>query len=107
MKSIKKTHIDVLSVAQRFAERVKSEVDADAIVYLFGSFARDDANEESDIDMAVISKEFGKDISKDYGLLAVIACRVNSDIEAHPIVYEDWINSTPFTMEVQKYGILI
>ena len=107
MTSTNNTHTDVLSIARRFAERVKSEVDADAIVYLFGSFARGDASDESDIDMAVISRVFGKDISVDYGMLAVIAYRVNTDIEAHPIVYEDWIEATPFTKEVRKDGVLI
>ena len=103
----KKTRRDVLSIAGRFAQRVKSELDADAIVYLFGSFARDDANANSDIDLAVISKEFGKDISEDYGMLAVLAYHINPDIEAYPIVYEDWVDATPFTNEVRKDGVLL
>jgi len=107
MISTKRTRKNVLSIAKRFAQRVKSELDADAIVYLFGSFARDDAGADSDIDLAVISRGFGKDISEDYGILAVLACHISPDIEAHPIVYEDWVDVTPFTSEVQRDGVLI
>ncbi|MCL2153286.1 MAG: nucleotidyltransferase domain-containing protein [Oscillospiraceae bacterium] len=107
MISTKKTRTVVLQIAQRFAERVKAEIDTDAIVYLFGSFARGNASDKSDIDMAVISREFGKDISEDYGMLAVIAYQINSDIEAHPIVYDDWVELTPFTIEVRKDGVLV
>ena len=60
-------------VAEQFAQLVKSELDADAAVYLFGSCARSDANERSDIDIAVVSRLFEKDISEDYGKLCVIA----------------------------------
>ena len=99
--------IDFLSIAEQFARRVKSELDADADVYLFGSFARNDANEHSDIDVAVVSRTFGKDISEDYGKLAVLAHHVNPNIEAHPIVFDDWINTTPFTNEIKKDGVLL
>ena len=107
MTGTKKTRIDALSIAGRFAQRVKSELDTDAIVYLFGSHARDEARADSDIDLAVISREFGKNISEDYGMLAVLAHHVNPDIEAHPIVYEDWVDATPFTDEVRKNGVLL
>ena len=96
-----------MSISEQFAQRVKSELDADADVYLFGSFARNDANENSDIDIAVVSKTFGKDISEDYGRLAVLAYHVYPDIEAHPIVFEDWLNATPFVNEVKKDGVLL
>ena len=97
------TRIDILPIAERFSQRVKSEVDENAKVYLFGSFARNDANEHSDIDIAVVSRTFGKDISKDYGKLAVLAYHVNPDIEAHPIVFEDWLNTTPFAEFLPAY----
>ena len=99
--------IDILSIAEQFAGRVKSELDADADVYLFGSFARNDANEHSDIDIALVSRTFGKDIAEDYGKLAVLAHHVNPDIEAHPIVFEDWLDTTPFANEVKRDGVLL
>ena len=98
---------DIRIIAEQFANRVKSELDADADVYLFGSFARNNANEYSDIDIAVVSKKFGKDISEDYGRLAVVAFHVYPDTEAHPIVFDDWLNVTPFVAEVKKDGVLL
>ena len=101
------TRENIFFVAKQFAKLVKSELDADAVVYLFGSCARNDANERSDIDIAVVSRLFGNDISEDYGRLAVLAHHVNPDIEAHPIVIEDWIDTTPFTSEVKRDGVLL
>ena len=39
--------------------------------------------------------------------LAWVAFHVYPDIEAHPIVFEDWLNVTPFTAEVKKDGVLL
>ena len=101
------TRENILVIAGQFANLEKSELDADAAVYLFGSCARNDANEGSDIDIAVVSSLFDEDISEDYGRLAVLAYHVNPDIEAHPIVLEDWIDTTPFTGEVKRDGVLL
>jgi len=74
---------------------------------LFGSYARNDATEESDINTALVSRMFGGNISDDFGKLAVIAHHVYPDIEAHPIVFEDWVDTMPFTYEVLKDGVVI
>ena len=74
---------------------------------MFGSYARNDATEESDIDIAVVSRMFGGNISDDFGKLTVIAHHVNPDIEAHPIIFGDWVDTAPFTYEVLKDGVLI
>jgi hypothetical protein len=50
---------------------------------------------------------FGEDISEDYGRLAVLAHHIDPDIEAHPIVLEDWVDTTPFTYEIRKDGVLL
>jgi len=105
MKEI--TRENVFFIAEQFARRVKSELDSEAVLYLFGSYARNDANGESDIDIAVVSRKFGEDISEDYGRLAVLAHHVDFNIEAHPIVLEDWIETTPFTHEIKKDGVLV
>ena len=97
----------VLLAAEQFAKRVRLGIDVEAVIYLFGSYARNDAKEKSDIDIAVVSRKFGKDISNDYGRLAVIAHHVNPDIEAHPVVFEDWMDTTPFTYEIKKDGVLL
>jgi len=98
---------EAILIAEQFATHVKSEIDKDAKVYLFGSFARNEANSKSDIDIAVVSRVFGSDVSGDFGRLAVLAYHINSDIEAHPIIYEDWVDTTPFTDAIKKDGLLL
>jgi predicted nucleotidyltransferase len=97
----------VVALASQFAVRVRNEIDPAAEVYLFGSTARSEAGSGSDIDIAVISKLFGDDVTGDFGRVNVLAFEVNSEIEAHPIVYEDWVHMTPFTAEIKRDGIAV
>ena len=101
------TRDEAILIAQKFALKIKSEIDKNAEVYLFGSTARNEAHKNSDIDIAVVSKLFGDDVSGDFAKINLLAYHINSEIEAHPIVYEDWVDITPFTKEIKKDGILI
>ena len=55
-----------IEIAKRYAWRVRNMLDANAKVYLFGSTARDEANENSDIDIAVVSELFDDDFRRFY-----------------------------------------
>ncbi|MCL2775607.1 MAG: nucleotidyltransferase domain-containing protein [Oscillospiraceae bacterium] len=101
------TREEAIKIAQQFALRIKSEIDKNAEVYLFGSTARNEAHINSDIDIAVVSTVFGDDFAGDFTKLNLLAFNINSDIEAHAIIYEDWIETTPFTAEIKKDGVLI
>jgi len=101
------TKKDVMKIAQQYAEKVRTELDIEAKIYLFGSMASDDFNEDSDIDIAIISKKFTDDVVGDYAIVASLAHDISWDIEPHAIPYEDTINTTPFTDAIQREGILI
>lgn len=51
-------------------------------VILFGSYARDAADEHSDIDIAVVSPDFGKDVLADLQLLAKLRRYADYRIQA-------------------------
>lgn len=74
--------------------------------YLFGSYARNAANENSDIDIALVFKR----IEKKYDLLLkLMKLRRTIDlrIEPHPIDLNDFESDDPFANEILKYGLKI
>ena len=96
-----------IDVAKRFASRVYDEIDKEAKIYLFGSAARDEANERSDIDIAVVSGVFGTDVVANRVSISLIGYSVHPDIETHAIRAADWGDLTPFTTAVRTGGILV
>lgn len=82
----------------------KEKVDFNAI-YLFGSYAKEKQHDYSDIDLAVVSDDFGKDFTKESVLLNKIADKVNLLIQAHPFNSEQIQDKySTFASEIRKYG---
>jgi len=77
------------------------------MVYLYGSVIREQNHPGSDIDLAVVSKVFTNDVCNNYAIVNYLAFGVDESIDAQAIIYEDWINKTPFTTEVENQGVLI
>ena len=96
-----------ISTGKQFASVVRSEIDSEALVVLFGSCTRDEANDRSDIDIAVMSKTFGDNVSENFAKLAVIAYGIDVEIEPHPFSFESWNYITPFTAEIRKTGVAL
>jgi predicted nucleotidyltransferase len=94
-----------MEIASQFAKRVHAELDAQAEIYLFGSVVRNENNPTSDIDIAVVSKVFTNDVCNNYARVNLLAFRVDKKIDAQAIIYDDWIDQTPFTATVQKQGV--
>lgn len=79
-------------------------------ILLFGSQAKGTAHEDSDIDMAVISKDFGVDRHKEQVLLGVIAAKINPAMELLPISLEKYLEVdtiSPIVHEIQKHGVCL
>lgn len=73
---------------------------------LFGSYAKGKANPDSDIDIAVVSNQFGQDITEEMMMLRKIALKVDSHIEPVPLSPEDLNdNFSTLAQEVKRYGI--
>ena len=96
-----------MEIAMQFAQKVRAEFDEQALVYLFGSIVTAQNTSNSDIDIAVVSRAFTNDVCANYTRVNKLAFRVNDNIDAQAIIYEDWIDQTPFTAAVQRHGVLI
>ena len=75
-------------------------------VYLFGSFAKGDEREESDIDVAIILNNM-TDVFSTQRELMRLRRKVDLRIEPHPINEKDFNILNPFAFEIQQTGIEI
>jgi predicted nucleotidyltransferase len=76
-------------------------------VYIYGSHSKGNANEWSDIDVAVILPDFAENMFDMRLKLMKIAARIDDRIEPHPFKVEDFDASNPLVSEIKKYGILL
>ena len=96
-----------MEIASEYAKRVHNELDAHAEVFLYGSIVRNEHGPQSDIDIAVVSKVFTNDVCHNYARVNLLAYEVHDSIDAQAIIYEDWIDQTPFTFAVKQQGVQI
>ena len=96
-----------MEIAVQFAQRIRAELDSQAEVYLFGSVVTSKNHSKSDIDIAVVSRVFTNDVCANYTRVNKLAFRIDENIDAQAIIYDDWINQTPFTAAVQRQGVLV
>ena len=76
-------------------------------VILYGSYASGHTHEYSDIDVAVVSPDFGKDRYSEGARLFEIACAIDPRIEPIPISLSSYNKDTwiPIIYEIRKNGI--
>jgi predicted nucleotidyltransferase len=96
-----------ISTGREFASQIRSEIDNNAIVILFGSCAKNNATERSDIDIAVVSETFGNNYIDNFVKLGVIAYEINVEIEPHPFTIDSWNYITPFISEIKNTGVVL
>lgn len=93
---------DALNIATKYAYEVMTQYDPVKIV-LFGSYAKGNFNDDSDIDIAIILKDFDNLIDTQVDLMR-IRRRIDSRIEPHPFRERDFNISNPLVSEIIKYG---
>lgn len=103
---VEKTIMKILEEYRVSLENAGISIDK---IILYGSYAKGNPREESDIDVAVISRNFGKDKIEEGMLLFRIAGEVDPRIEPVPISLESYENDTwiPLIYEVRKNGLTI
>jgi len=101
MKNIKK-------IANKYIEEVKKSGIIVKSAYLFGSYAKGKPHVDSDIDICIISPNFGKDYFKESLKLRYLTNKIDTRIEAVPFSLTD-LNDKYSTLasEIKKYGIQI
>jgi predicted nucleotidyltransferase len=74
--------------------------------YVFGSYAKDQQRDESDIDIALVIDNLpDKDRFDTQVKLMILASQIDTRIEPHPISKEEFISNNPFAIEIRKTGI--
>ncbi|NIJ51257.1 nucleotidyltransferase domain-containing protein [Dyadobacter arcticus] len=94
-----------LTVAQQYVDLLKQTFSVKK-AFLFGSFAKGNFHEDSDIDIAIIVENVD-DILEAQITMMKLRRRVDIMIEPHPFLEEDFEASNPVAFEVMKYGIEI
>ena len=93
---------NVIDIANKYANAVKSKYDFITII-LFGSYAKGNYNRDSDIDIAVVMKDYTNllDIQLD---LMRLRRNIDSRIEPHPFRENEFNLTNPLVSEILKYG---
>lgn len=101
MKNIKK-------IANKYIEEVKKSGITVKSAYLFGSYAKGNQNTNSDIDICIISPNFGKDYFEESLKLRYLTNNIDTRIEAVPFSLTDLDDKySTLATEIKKYGIPI
>ena len=96
----------IMESLKKYIEKISQYYKIEAII-LFGSYAKGTENEDSDIDIAIISSDFN-DIIEDGAKLIGLTWKIDTRIEPHPITTEDYKKiSNPFIREVVDTGIKV
>lgn len=97
---------NIVNSINKFIEEIKKKYNITAII-LFGSYAKGTENENSDIDIAIISRDFN-DIYDCMAILMGMTWDIDARIEPHPITLDEYENvSTPFVREIINTGIKV
>jgi uncharacterized protein len=74
--------------------------------YIFGSYAKNKQQADSDIDIAlVIENMLDCDRFDTQVRLMILASHIDNRIEPHPISKEDLVSNSPFAIEIKRTGI--
>ncbi|MDP2300918.1 MAG: nucleotidyltransferase domain-containing protein [Ignavibacteria bacterium] len=96
---------EALEIAYKYADIVKTKYDFVKII-LFGSYAKGSFNKDSDIDIAVILKDYNNLIEIQLELMR-LRRKIDSRIEPHPFREKDFNLTDPIVSEIIKYGEVI
>ena len=94
----------VVKLAERYALEVVKMLNPQAVV-LFGSYAKGTAKDDSDIDIAVILKDFTGDYLEIYKQLYRLRRDISADIE--PVLLDSSRDDSGFVAEVLKTGQIL
>ena len=83
-----KKHVEI--IVRKYVVALKAQNIKVKKAILFGSYARGQANDDSDIDIAIISPDLGKNYLKEAVLLKKISQIVDLDISPRPYSVEEY-----------------
>lgn len=98
---------DIDEIVRRFTDATKKEgISIDKVV-LYGSYASGHYRDDSDIDVAIVSRDFGRDRTEEGMMLFRIAGKIDARIEPVPISLKAYENDTwvPLIYEIRENGV--
>ena len=105
--NVKEINKEIVDIVDKYIAIVKENYDVVAII-LFGSYAKGTENEDSDIDIAVVTDDIKTDKFDEEVKLTLLRRKIDSRIEPHIIKVKDYENDeTPFIVEVKNTGIKV
>jgi predicted nucleotidyltransferase len=97
---------DINNIVSKFISLVSDEFPLKK-VYLFGSYAKGNAKDYSDVDLAVVSDKFEGSRFFDKQKLNKYIMKTSIDLEVHPFRTEDFTEDNPFVKEILQTGLKI
>lgn len=98
----------IISELNRFKVLLRSVGVLPEKIILFGSYANDTSNNDSDVDIIVISKSFkNMDYWQRINVLSDAICEGHLPIEATAMTQEEFDSKTSFITEYAKNGIVV
>ncbi len=94
-----------IEVVERFLKLIKSDNITIERIILFGSYAKGNAGEWSDMDIAIVSPDFSGMPFYDRKMLNSFILKIDSRIEVHPFRPEDFTEDDLFVREILKNGL--
>ena len=95
---------NILQLYKEIMEKLKTSL---FVLLVFGSYAKGNQNKWSDIDIALVSKDFTGSGFYDRKKVNPYLIRIDSRIEPHPFKPEDFTGDNPFVNEILKDAIEI
>lgn len=79
-------------------------------IILFGSHAKGTATDDSDIDFAILSRDFGHDRLKEGSLVNIHVNRIDYRAEAIPLSFDEFFDRypiSPIVEEIRQHGVFL
>ncbi|MBE6082489.1 MULTISPECIES: nucleotidyltransferase domain-containing protein [Tissierellales] len=89
-----------------YGKLIEKEIDV-KYIYLYGSCAKGTYTEDSDIDIAIVGDDFGRDIIEDTLLLMKLRRKIDYRLEPRPFRTIDFNPSNPLAREIMNTGIQV
>ena len=98
---------EITSIILRFIDVLTSKGIRVEKAVLYGSYASGNVHTGSDLDLAIISPDFGKNRFEEGKMLLQIAWRIDPRLETIPISSDSYENDTwvPLIYEIKEKGI--
>ncbi len=97
----------IKSIIKQYIKIIKQHKIEINKIFLFGSYARGTATEDSDIDIAIISNDFEGDRFSDRRKIVPLRRNIDRRLEPIPFRTEDFTKSDPLALEIMTNGIEI